>query len=179
MIYTMRYHSPIGWLLLAEKNAALVGVWMEGQKYFLGTLRDEMREDNISPVLSQAKEWFDRYFAGEKPAIGNLPLAPIGSDFRKEVWKILCEIPYGEVATYGEISQKLAARRGFEKMSAQAVGGAVGHNPLSIIVPCHRVVGTNGSLTGYAGGLQKKIKLLTHEGVDMERLFIPTKGTAL
>ncbi|MCI9156887.1 MAG: methylated-DNA--[protein]-cysteine S-methyltransferase, partial [Lawsonibacter sp.] len=123
--------------------------------------------------------WLDRYFAGERPAISELPLAPIGSEFRKEVWQVLCEIPYGETTTYGEISQKIAARRGLERMSAQAVGGAVGHNPISIIVPCHRVVGSNGSLTGYAGGLQKKIKLLTHEGVDMERFFVPQRGTAL
>ncbi len=179
MIHTMRCNSPIGGLLLAEKGAAIVGVWMEGQKYFLGSLREEMRETSDLPVLLQAKEWLDRYFRGDKPSISELPLGPIGSSFRREVWKILCEIPYGEVTTYGEISQKLAARRGLERMSAQAVGGAVGHNPISIIVPCHRVVGSNGSLTGYAGGLQKKIKLLTHEGVDMERLFIPKRGTAL
>ena len=104
---------------------------------------------------------------------------PAGSDFRKEVWKILCEIPYGQVMTYGEISGKIAESRGLNRMSAQAVGGAVGHNPISIIIPCQRVVGTNGSLTGYAGGLQRKIKLLKLEGVDMDHLFIPTKGTAL
>lgn len=179
MLYTTHYNSPIGKLLLAEKDNSLVGVWMEGQKYFFGMLRDEMKEDNDSSVLLQAKKWLDRYFAGGKPSIGELPLAPAGSGFRKEVWKILCEIPYGEVTTYGEISQKLANRRGLNRMSAQAVGGAVGHNPLSIIVPCHRVVGANGSLTGYAGGLQKKITLLTHEGVDMEQFFVPTKGTAL
>lgn len=175
MLYTTDYNSPVGKLLLAEKDSSLVGVWMEGQKYFLGTLRDEMREDNDSPILQQAKKWLDRYFAGEKPQIDELPLAPAGSDFRKEVWKMLCEIPYGEVTTYGEISQKLANRRGLNRMSAQAVGGAVGHNPLSIIIPCHRVVGANGSLTGYAGGLQKKMKLLTHEGVDIERFFVPAK----
>ncbi|HBA70233.1 MAG TPA: cysteine methyltransferase [Lachnospiraceae bacterium] len=179
MLYTAHYNSPIGKLLLAEKDNSLVGVWMEGQKYFLGTLRDEMREDNDSSVLLQAKKWLDRYFAGGKPSIGELSLAPAGSEFRKEVWKILCEIPYGEVTTYGEISKKLASRRGLNRMSAQTVGGAVGHNPLSIIVPCHRVVGANGSLTGYAGGLQKKIKLLTHEGVDIEQFFVPAKGTAL
>lgn len=179
MIYTMYCDSPIGRLLLAERDNALVGLWMEGQKYFLGSLRNEVREENATSLLLQTKKWLDRYFAGEKPPIGELPLAPVGSDFRKEVWNILCEIPYGEVTTYGEISQKLAANRGLDRMSAQAVGGAVGHNPLSVIVPCHRVVGTNGSLTGYAGGLQKKIKLLTHEGVDMAGLFVPTRGTAL
>ena len=179
MVYTSHYDSPIGALLLAERDRKLVGVWMEGQKYFLGSLREETQERESSPVLRQAGLWLDRYFAGERPAISELPLAPIGSEFRKEVWQVLCEIPYGETTTYGEISQKIAARRGLERMSAQAVGGAVGHNPISIIVPCHRVVGSNGSLTGYAGGLQKKIKLLTHEGVDMGRLFVPKRGTAL
>lgn len=179
MVYTSHYDSPIGALLLAERDENLVGLWMEGQKYFLGSLWEETQERESSPVLRQASLWLDRYFAGKRPAIGELPLAPIGSEFRKEVWQVLCEIPYGETTTYGEISQKISARRGLERMSAQAVGGAVGHNPISIIVPCHRVVGSNGSLTGYAGGLQKKIKLLTHEGVDMGRLFVPKRGTAL
>ena len=180
MLYTMRYVSPIGTLLLVEKEHALAGVWMEGQKYFLGSLQGEVQEENIdSKVLCQAKDWLDRYFKGEKPDICELPLNPEGSEFRKAVWKILCKIPYGQTMTYGEISQEVAASRGIEKMSAQAVGGAVGHNPIAIIVPCHRVVGTNGSLTGYAGGLEKKIKLLAFEGVDMEKLFVPAKGTAL
>lgn len=179
MVYTSHYTSPVGELVLAERDKGLAGVWMEGQKYFFGTLQDERREDDASPVLMQAKRWLDRYFAGGKPPIDGLPLAPVGSDFRKEVWKILGEIPYGQVTTYGAIAQELAARRGLARMSAQAVGGAVGHNPISIIIPCHRVVGANGSLTGYAGGLQKKIWLLTHEGVDMGRLFVPVRGTAL
>ena len=134
--------------------------------------------DNL-PVLQKAKAWLDRYFRGEKPKISELPLAPIGNDFRQAVWKILCEIPYGEVITYGGIAKKIAAQRGLSRMSAQAVGGAVGHNPISIIIPCHRVVGTNGSLTGYSGGLDLKIKLLDFEGVDLAPLFRPTKGTAL
>lgn len=179
MVYTSRYDSPIGPLLLAERDGKLIGLWMEGQKYFCGSLHEQMRDFENSPTLRQAKQWLDRYFSGDRPAIRELPLAPAGSDFRKEVWEILCEIPYGETTTYGEISQTLAARRGLACMSAQAVGGAVGHNPISILVPCHRVVGRNGSLTGYAGGLQKKFWLLTHEGVDTERLFVPKKGTAL
>ena len=121
----------------------------------------------------------DRYFAGEKPEISELPLAPIGGEFRQAVWKILCEIPYGQVTTYGEIAKKIAAQRNRKTMSAQAVGGAVGHNPISIIIPCHRVVGSNGSLTGYAGGIDLKIKLLEHEGVDLSKFFVPKKGTAL
>ncbi|MCH5197793.1 MAG: methylated-DNA--[protein]-cysteine S-methyltransferase [Oscillospiraceae bacterium] len=179
MVYTSRYDSPMGTLLLAERNGKLIGVWMEGQKYFCSSLHEQMQDFDNSPTLRQAKQWLDRYFTGEKPAIRELPLAPVGTNFQKEVWKILCEIPYGETTTYGEISKKLAVLRGLERMSAQAVGGAVGHNPVSIIVPCHRVVGSSGSLTGYAGGLQKKIWLLTHEGVDTKRLFVPKNGTAL
>ncbi|MBT9775311.1 methylated-DNA--[protein]-cysteine S-methyltransferase [Clostridium sp. MCC353] len=179
MQYTTTYHSPLGSLVLAEKNGALTGLWMEGQKYFLGSVKEEMEEKNDSAIFDQAKEWLDRYFRGEKPSAAELALAPHGSEFRKEVWKILCEIPYGDVTTYGEISKKIAARRGLERMSAQAVGGAVSHNPISIIIPCHRVVGSDGSLTGYAGGLAKKIQLLTIEGVDMKKLFVPAKGTAL
>ena len=133
----------------------------------------------ILPVFGLAKKWLDAYFAGEKPAISELPLAPNGGEFRQAVWDILCEIPYGQCTTYGAIAQKMAARMGKKTMSSQAVGGAVGHNPISIIIPCHRVVGANGSLTGYAGGIDKKIKLLQHEGADMFGLFIPSKGTAL
>lgn len=179
MLYTMHYDSPIGGLLAAEKDGALVGVWLEGQKYFLGAWQEEMEERADSPVLNQTREWLDSYFKGEKPPIGDLSLDPWGSEFRREVWMLLCEIPYGTVTTYGKIARELMARRRFDKMSAQAVGGAVGHNPISIIIPCHRVVGTNGSLTGYAGGLDKKVKLLTLEGVNMEKLFVPAKGTAL
>lgn len=179
MIRTMHYDSPIGRLLLAEKDHALMGLWMEGQKYFPDSLIGEMAESPDSAVLMDTRRWLDRYFQKERPSAGELPLAPEGSDFRKEVWKILCEIPYGTVMTYGEIAQNIAERRGLPHMSAQAVGGAVGHNPISIIIPCHRVIGTNGSLTGYAGGLEKKIRLLTHEGVDIGPFFMPAKGTAL
>jgi len=163
--------------MFAEKEGALVGLWIEGQKYFLGSLeREEVEEDGDSEILSRTKDWLDRYFGGEKPLISELKLAPQGSEFRKEVWEILCGIPYGEVTTYKAIAEKIADKHGIQKMSAQAVGGAVGHNPISIIIPCHRVVGTNGSLTGYGGGIQKKIELLTLEGVEMGKFFIPTKG---
>lgn len=178
MVYTTHYSSAIGRLLLAERDGNLVGLWMEGQKYFLGSLREETQEHGNSPVLRQARRWLDRYFAGEKPAARELPLAPVGSGFRKEVWQILCDIPYGETITYREISQKIAARLGLERMSAQAVGGAVAHNPISIVIPCHRVVGSSGSLTGYAGGLEKKLQLLTHEGARMEHLFLPQRPSS-
>ncbi len=172
MLYTMRYESPVGPLLLAEKDGTLAGVWMEGQKYYLGALRTrrgEMRENAGSRILNETKDWLDSYFRGEKPAIEELVLRPEGSEFQKEVWKILCRIPYGKTRTYGEIAREIAAGRRLESMSAQAVGGAVGHNPISIIIPCHRVVGVNGSLTGYAGGVEKKRKLLAWEGADVEK----------
>lgn len=173
MLYTIWYDSPVGKLLLAEKNGALAGLWIQGQKYFPDALQKDMREKGDSEILNRTKDWLDRYFRGEKPLIRELALAPEGSEFRKEVWKLLCEIPYGEVTTYSRLSQKIAAGRGLAHMSAQAVGGAVGHNPISIIIPCHRVVGTNGSLTGYAGGLDRKIRLLQMEGVNTEHMFVP------
>lgn len=179
MIATSHYESPVGRLVLAEKDSALIGLWIQGQKYFFSSLRGQTQECDASPVLVQVKRWLDRYFMGKMPSAGELPLAPAGSEFRREVWSLLCEIPYGETVSYGELSQKIAAGRGLKQMSAQAVGGAVSHNPISIIIPCHRVIGSSGSLTGYAGGLQKKIQLLTHEGVDTNRFFIPRKGTAL
>ena len=136
-------------------------------------------ENDNDKTLLKAKKWLDRYFKGEKPQISELDLAPIGSDFAKNVWKLLCEIPYGEVTTYGEIAKKVAKIMNKTAMSAQAVGGAVGHNPISIIIPCHRVVGTNGSLTGYGGGIKNKVALLTLEKNDMSKFFVPEKGTAL
>ncbi|MCI8590090.1 MAG: methylated-DNA--[protein]-cysteine S-methyltransferase [Clostridiales bacterium] len=178
MIDICVYDSSIGELVLAAKENALVGLWMKSQKYYFGSLKGEQTKNGTTPILVQAKSWLDRYFAGEKPAISELLLAPEGSDFRKAVWAILCEIPYGETITYGELAKKAAGKIGKEQMSAQAVGGAVGHNPISIIIPCHRVVGAGGSLTGYAGGIEKKIYLLTHEGVNMEELYVPKNSTA-
>lgn len=179
MYYAASYTSPLGLITLAGNDDKLVGLWLKGQKYFGGTVTEELTERDDLPVFASAKEWLDAYFAGRKPAIGDLPLAPNGSEFRQAVWAILCEIPYGAVTTYGEIAKEMAARMGQVSMSSQAVGGAVGHNPISIIIPCHRVVGANGSLTGYAGGIDKKIRLLEHEGADMSRLFVPKKSTAL
>lgn len=178
MYYSTEYNSIIGPLMLVCDEKNIVGLWMIRQKYFC-PLKEQPVKNDSHPLLVKAREWLDRYFNGEKPDISELPLAPIGSDFRQEVWEILCSIPYGEVMTYGQIAKIIAQKHGKEKMSAQAVGGAVGHNPISVIIPCHRVVGTNGSLTGYAGGLSKKITLLKHEGLDMDRFTIPTKGTAL
>jgi methylated-DNA-[protein]-cysteine S-methyltransferase len=179
MYYSIYYSSSVGRLTLASDGEKIVGLWIEGQKYFLKTLSEQPIERNDLPVIQKAKDWLDRYFAGKRPQISELPLAPTGGEFRQGVWEILCEIPYGEVMTYGEIAKRMAARMGRERMSSQAVGGAVGHNPISIIIPCHRVVGSNGSLTGYAGGINRKVKLLELEGTDMSLLFVPTKGTAL
>lgn len=179
MFYKTDYNAPIGRMMIVSDDMRIVGVWLEGQKYFGGVIgADLLRQDNL-PVLQEAKSWLDRYFAGDKPQISELPLAPRGNAFRQAVWRILCAIPYGEVATYGDIAKEIARQQGIKTMSAQAIGGAVGHNPISIIIPCHRVVGANGNLTGYAGGLEVKIKLLAHEGVDMEKFFRPTGRMAL
>ena len=169
--------SPLGDILLAADEVGLTGLWFEGQKNYARTLSPESGEREL-PVFRQAKHWLEVYFAGKEPAF-SVPLHPMGTAFQQRVWDFLRTIPYGNTATYGEIAERLAAENGLAHLSAQAVGGAVGHNEISIIVPCHRVVGTNGSLTGYAGGIEKKIALLTLEGADMRRLFVPKKGTAL
>lgn len=179
MIYSARYLSPLGEITIASDGTSLLGVYFEGQKYFYGSLAEEPVEKEDIPVLESAKEWLDRYFAGKRPDISELTLAPAGSEFRQAVWKILCEIPYGSVITYGDIAKKIAEEKGLGNMSAQAVGGAVGHNPISIIIPCHRVVGSNGSFTGYAGGIERKEALLRLEGVDTKQFRVPKKGTAL
>lgn len=161
MQYISHYSSPLGEMLLAADKAGLTGLWFEGQKYFARSLEQEYLEQEI-PVLTQAKEWLDLYFSGKRPDF-EVPLHLTGTDFQNEVWEILRAVPYGQTTTYGEIAKTLAARRGLAHMSAQAVGGAVGHNPISVMVPCHRVVGADGSLTGYAGGIDKKEALLRLE----------------
>lgn len=147
------------------------------QKYFANTLPDEHIPQETE-ILTETIKWLDMYFSGEEPNF-TPPLHPSGSSFRQAVWQILLQIPYGQTITYGEIARKIAETKNTSRMSAQAVGGAVGHNEISIIIPCHRVVGTNGSLTGYAGGIDKKISLLELEHTDMSRFFVPKKGTAL
>ena len=177
MQYTSRYASPLGSILLAADDIGLVVLWFEGQKYFANGLEKTHEEKEI-PLFAKVKRWLDVYFSGQQPQF-TVPLHFIGSDFQKEVWELLCTIPYGQTTTYGAIAKQLAAKRGLPQMSAQAVGGAVGHNKISIIVPCHRVVGKNGSLTGYAGGIDKKAELLRLEKTDMRTFFIPKKGSAL
>lgn len=168
--------SPVGAITLASRAEGLAGLWIEGQKYHGRTLGRVMADG--SEHIERARAWLKSYFAGEIPTV-EVALAPVGSEFQMLVWDILREIPYGALTTYGDIAREVEARRGGRRTSALAVGGAVGHNPISIIVPCHRVVGADGSLTGYAGGLGIKRALLELEGVDMSKLYTPTRGTAL
>ncbi|MDO4553341.1 MAG: methylated-DNA--[protein]-cysteine S-methyltransferase [Bacillota bacterium] len=177
MQYITHYDSPLGGILLAADEKGLTGLWFDGEKYYPKGLSPEHREGSL-PVLEETKRWLDIYFNGREPDF--MPaLHMTGSAFQMSVWDILRKIPYGKTTTYGAIAQEIAARRGLSQMSAQAVGGAVGHNEISILVPCHRVVGSGGSLTGYAGGVDKKAALLRLEGVDMTAFSIPTKGTAI
>lgn len=176
-IFTQHYASPLGSILLAADACGLTGLWFDGQKYFGGQLSAAHTEREI-PVLAQTKRWLDLYFAGKKPDFLP-PLHPVGSAFRQAVWALLLQIPYGQTTTYGALAKQLAAKLGRSRMSAQAVGGAVGHNAISILIPCHRVVGANGSLTGYAGGIDKKVQLLELERADLRGLFVPKRGTAL
>ena len=158
-----KYESPVGNLILSSDGTNLTGLWIEGQKYFGVTLEKNIIKKDLT-VFEDTKRWLDLYFAGKNPDF--LPaLAPKGSEFRQLIWKYLLEIPYGETTTYGSLAKKAAKDMGKESMSAQAVGGAVGHNPISIIIPCHRILGSNGSLTGYAGGIEAKKYLLALEGI--------------
>lgn len=177
MQYTATYTSPLGGITLGSDGEHLTGLWFDGQKYFASTLSHAHREENL-PVFALAKEWLDLYFEGRIPDFVP-PLSLQASAFRLAVWEILQKIPYGATVTYGQIAKQLAAEKGLKSMSSQAVGGAVAHNPISIIIPCHRVIAANGSLTGYAGGIERKRRLLTLEKADTSRLFIPKKGSAL
>ena len=177
MTFIQHYDSPLGGILLAADEIGLTGLWFDGQKYFARGLSSE-REERELPVLLEAKRWLDIYFTGKEPDFLP-PLHPVGSAFRQLVWELLLQVPYGKTTTYGEIARRLAEKQKLPRMSAQAIGGAVGHNPISLMIPCHRVVGTNGSLTGYGGGLARKVQLLALEGVDTTRFFVPKTGTAL
>ena len=179
MIYITYYNSPVGKILLASKENKLIELCIEGQRYYFDTSQKDVCRKDGEIILVKAKKWLDRYFKGEKPDIAELELAPEGSEFAKNVWEILCKIPYGKVTTYGTVAKEVAKMMHKDKMSAQAVGGAVGHNPISIIIPCHRVIGAGGNLTGYGGGIKNKIKLLKHEEVDISNFYVPKKGTAL
>ena len=177
MFYVGKYNSPIGEITFASNGSELTGLWLEGQKYYADNLLQNYEEKSL-PIFDLTKKWLDVYFSGKEPDFVP-PIAIVGvSPFRKRVWEILLTIPYGQTLTYGQIAKQIEQETG-KRVSAQAVGGAVGHNSVSIVIPCHRVVGANGSLTGYAGGIDKKIALLKLEGVDVTKFTVPTKGTAL
>ena len=188
--YTNQFDSPLGMITVACDDEAIIGLWFNGQRHFGNILPSETVElgenefrtltvgGKARALLEEARRWLDVYFSGQEPDFLP-PLRYDSTPFRKAVCDIMLTIPYGKTMTYGEIADMIAAERGIEKMSAQAVGGAVGHNPISLMIPCHRVVGTNGSLTGYGGGIARKVKLLELENADMTDLFIPKKGTAL
>ena len=177
MDYIHHYASPLGGITLASDGEFLTGLWFDGQKYFGDTLSQHCQKLEL-PVFSKTVSWLDIYFSGKDPDFTPL-LRMKTTPFRKLVWKIMLSIPFGQTMTYGQIAKEVARLNGLKRMSAQAVGNAVGHNAISLIIPCHRVVGSNGSLTGYAGGLSKKISLLRLEGSMTGDLFIPAKGSAL
>lgn len=162
MTYISYYDSPLGRMLLSANESGLTGLWFCGQKYFAAGLEDE-RCERESCAIADAVRWLDLYFSGAEPDF-TPPLDPSGTDFQRSVWKMLLDIPYGQTVTYGELAKRLAERIGRRTLSAQAIGGAVGHNRISVIIPCHRVIGAGGSLTGYAGGTDRKLRLLELEG---------------
>lgn len=167
MNYIYHYHSPLGRITLAGNKDALTGLWFDGQKYFGSTLTNNSIEKKL-PVFELTIKWLNIYFSGKAPDF-TPPLFMNTTDFRKAVWEIMLTIPFGQTMTYGQIADKVAKQKGLSGMSAQAVGGAVGHNPISLIIPCHRVVGANGNMTGYAGGIDKKIWLLALEKADISK----------
>ena len=161
-MYYCTYESKIGLLYLISDGESLCGCYLENQKYFPNDIDDYQLNDELN-VFIESKVWLEKYFNGENPSIDEIPLNFIGTEFRNTVWKVLKEIPFGEVITYRDIAEIISKNRGIKTMSAQAVGGAVGHNPLLIFIPCHRVIGADGSLTGYAAGLENKRFLLNLE----------------
>lgn len=162
MDFTSHYDSPLGGMMMASDGTHLVGLWFDGQKHFASTLAPQHEVCDDLPIFEETRHWLDLYFAGKVP--GFTPaLFMRGTDFRRRVWEILLTVPYGHTMTYGDIALLLARERGMTSMSAQAVGGAVSHNPILLIIPCHRVIGANGSLTGYAGGVERKRWLIQKE----------------
>ena len=170
--YTRHYASPLGGILLASDGEALTGLWFDGQANFGATLTQaqDAREagPEIPAVIKETVRWLDLYFSGREPDF-TPPLRPRGTPFRRAVWALLLTVPYGETVSYGELAARLAERTGAARVSARAVGGAVGHNPISLLIPCHRVLGADGSLTGYAGGLDRKRRLLELEGAEIRK----------
>jgi methylated-DNA-[protein]-cysteine S-methyltransferase len=167
MEYIHKITSPVGVLTVSSDGQNISGLWIEGQKYFAKTLGKDVLEQNL-PVFENVRKWLDIYFSGKEPDFMPL-LMPKGSVFQKSIWNNLCKIPYGKTTTYGELSEQFELENKGKHTSARAVGGAVGHNPISILIPCHRVIGKNSNLTGYAGGITTKIKLLKLEGITIEK----------
>lgn len=165
MVYTCKYESPIGNMLLASDEIGLTGLWFEGQKHFASTLTGEHIQ-RVTDVHRITRQWLDIYFSREEPQF-TPPLNPQGTSFRENIWEILLSVPYGQTVTYGEIADAYAREKQIDKMSARTIGGAVGHNPILLIIPCHRVVGRDRKLTGYAGGIKKKTYLLNLESADL------------
>lgn len=179
MEYKCFYEAAIGRIILTSDGENLTGLWFTTTRFRdRGEIEKEQFDETL-PIFHMTYKWLDAYFKGQNPKIDNIPIRLSGSAFCLRVWEILKTIPYGQTRTYGEIAKQIAAEQGKAKMSAQAVGFAVGHNPISIIIPCHRVVGAKGNLTGYGGGLDKKIQLLSLENVPMDSFYRPKKGTAL
>lgn len=170
MDFTTRYRSPLGGITIASDGEALTGLWFDGQKHYADVLDKANVEQPNLPVFTQTRRWLDIYFSGQKPDFTPL-LKAKGSPFRQLVWEILLSIPYGKTMTYGEIARAIAGKNGLERMSAQAVGNAVGHNPIALIIPCHRVLGCDGSLTGYAAGTDKKAFLLDLEKTKLTKVL--------
>ncbi len=179
MEYKCNYESPMGRIILSSNGKEITGLWFESSRFIKKLNELSSKPEENLPIFKVTKNWLERYFKGEEPNPKEIPMKMIGTRFSKQVWKILNTISYGKTITYGEIAKRIAKENHLKAMSAQAVGHAVGHNPISILVPCHRVVGCNGSLTGYGGGIYKKVALLQLEKVNMEKFFIPKKGTAL
>ena len=173
MNYYFEYRSPIGEFIIISDGESITWLGVSGQKYAADILQDSVLDPSLQ-IFVDATQWLDLYFSGIEPPFA-LPLAPQGTSFRQAVWAVLSKIPYGEVVTYGDIAKQIAKQQGKECMSAQAVGGAVGHNPISILIPCHRVVGVGGNLTGFASGIETKIKLLELEHIDMHHFYRPKK----
>jgi methylated-DNA-[protein]-cysteine S-methyltransferase len=163
MEYIQKIKSPVGILTVSSDGKNISGLWIEGQKYFAKTLGKDVSEQNL-PIFNNVREWLDIYFSGKEPEFMP-PLMPKGSPFQRSVWNNLYKIPYGQTTTYGELAKRFESENKDKHMSARAIGGAVGHNPISILIPCHRVTGSNGALTGYAGGIDTKRKLLMLEGI--------------
>lgn len=159
--YMTHYLSPLGGILLAADRTGLTGLWFDGQQHFPSFL-SQMQETPNLPIFTQTCLWLDCYFSGRLPPV-QPPLHPLGTVFQQSVWTLLLTIPYGQTTTYGELARRLAKQNGIAHISAQAVGGAVARNKISILIPCHRVIGADGSLTGYAGGIARKAALLQME----------------